>query len=148
MHRQECDGRSIHVSPLSRGKHNSSGALASARTSTAQDSGSQRCLSAVVSGSRRTNHLLVAPGSEEPSHKIELVFSAYDPITQDGDGGTPAPLQCLSPTRRIDKSPQNHFARLYRRTGLTLSPAFGGPIYMLRYLGRLHSTGPFPIAVC
>lgn len=26
--------------------------------------------------SRRTNHPLVASGSEEPSHKIELVFSA------------------------------------------------------------------------
>jgi transposase len=35
-------------SNVSRGKHSSPGALASARTSTAQDSGPQRCLSAMV----------------------------------------------------------------------------------------------------
>ena len=56
-------------------KNSSPGALASARTSAlevrpaAMPLGDGSC-------SRRTNHPLIASGSEEPSHKIELVFSA------------------------------------------------------------------------
>ena len=66
----------IHVSPLSR----ENTALRARRECAHFHCARSPRLAAMPLGggscSRRTNHPLVASGSEEPSHKIELVFSA------------------------------------------------------------------------
>jgi hypothetical protein len=73
-----------------KGKHNSPGALAGAHLNCARF----RLAAMPLGGgscSRRTNHPLVASGSEEPSHKIELVFSASLETVVGASGvGTPS----------------------------------------------------------
>src|SRR3974377_2334163 len=67
----------IHVSHLSRKSTSSPGALRRARFSFDQGLPLRTCASRlVVPALRRTGHPFAVSGSEEPSPKIELVFSA------------------------------------------------------------------------